>query len=241
MLILRNLGLRRAIKEFPLVIISKIIGTRRILRFLFSIHNGIEDSIDYISILREDDEIHPKHRLMGYHEFFIVRIKEGERVLDIGCGNGIVAFDIAKSTGAYVTGIDKEKTNILSARSKWKHHRLNFVLGDALLIPSQRKYDVIILSNVLEHIENRIKFLERLLINVQPNRILVRVPLYDRHWHTRMKEELGMDYRLDNTHFIEYTKESFYYEIERAGLSIKECEYCWGEIWAELTTKVRRQ
>ena len=49
-------------------------------------------AIDY------DGGIHVKHRLTLYHDFFVDRIHAGERVLDVGCGKGELAYDIAERT-----------------------------------------------------------------------------------------------------------------------------------------------
>jgi len=49
-----------------------------------------------------------------------------------------------------------------------------------------------------------------------------------------LKQELGLDYRLDPTHHIEYTRENFEEEVRQAGLEIAHIEMRWGEIWAEL-------
>ena len=51
------------------------------------------------------EDLHPKHRLMNYHQFFLDHIRPTDRVLDIGCGNGALAYDLAGKT-AHVTGID---------------------------------------------------------------------------------------------------------------------------------------
>ena len=88
MWIIRGVGIRRAVREFPWVVMSKLAGRKSVLKWLFKIHKRIEDSIDYLSILGAPDGVHPKHRLMGYHGYFRDRIKRGESVLDIGCGNG---------------------------------------------------------------------------------------------------------------------------------------------------------
>lgn len=47
-----------------------------------------------------------------------------------------------------------------------------------------------------------------------------------------LKREIGVDYRLDNTHYIEYTNEEFEQEIKAAGLKIVSAKVNWGEIWA---------
>ncbi len=43
-----------------------------------------------------DGKMHPKHRLMNYHDFFVRRIQAGARVLDIGCGIGALAHSIRR-------------------------------------------------------------------------------------------------------------------------------------------------
>lgn len=56
--------------------------------------------------------------------------------------------------------------------------------------------------------------------------------MFNRDWITPYKKEMGVEWRLDNTHCIEYTKDGFYEEIEKVGMAIKEVEITWGEIYA---------
>lgn len=74
------------------------------LQELISLHEDLIWHINQVAI-RYEKGIHPKHRLMDYHLFFVERLKKGDRVLDISCGFGAVAFSMAKA-GALVTGID---------------------------------------------------------------------------------------------------------------------------------------
>jgi 2-polyprenyl-3-methyl-5-hydroxy-6-metoxy-1,4-benzoquinol methylase len=94
--------------------------------------------------------------------------------------------------------------------------------------------DVIILSNVLEHLPNRPPFLQKVQQRIKPDRFLIRVPLFERDWRVPLKKELGVEWRLDLTHETEYTQESFAEEMAEAGLKIKHQEVRWGEIWAEV-------
>ncbi len=48
-------------------------------------------------------------------------------------------------------------------------------------------------------------------------------------------KELGVKWRLDATHEIEYTLEVFAEEMEDAGLKTDHLEVRWGEIWAEVS------
>ena len=94
-------------------------------------------------------------------------------------------------------------------------------------------FDTIILSNVLEHLPNRSQFLRETVERIRPSRILLRVPVFERDWRVPLKQELGIDYRLDDTHLTEYTLESFAAEMAAAGLLVIHQEVRWGEIWAE--------
>jgi 2-polyprenyl-3-methyl-5-hydroxy-6-metoxy-1,4-benzoquinol methylase len=176
--------------------------------------------------------IHPKHWLTRYHEFFINNITPDERVLDIGCGNGSLAYDlVTKGNARYVLGIDMNKENILYAEVHYQHLGLSFLLGDALTDLPDTHFNTIILSNVLEHIRERIVFLKVLQEKVGPKKILFRVPLVDRDWRVPLKRELGIEYRLDLTNEIEYTQEEFLEELHQAHLSPTYLAYHWGEIW----------
>ena len=177
--------------------------------------------------------LHPKHRLTGYHEFFVSRLSESDRVLDIGCGVGALANDMAKC-GAQVTGIDFSQNSIDTARSRYRLDNLEFVCGDALSDLPDADFDTIVMSNVLEHIEHRVDFLRKLIKQIQPGRFLIRVPMFERDWRVPVMKEVGVDYRLDDTHYIEYTRQEFKDEIAEAGLGFRFEEYAWGEIWCEL-------
>jgi hypothetical protein len=76
-----------------------------------------------------------------------------------------------------------------------------------------------------------VKFILRKVKKLAP-RILIRVPMINRDWITLYKKELGLEYRLDKTHFIEYTLESFKKELEQASLKIDKFSIQFGEIWA---------
>ena len=181
-----------------------------------------------------DGGIHSKHRHMKYHDFFTNRIDKTDRVLDIGCGNGAVAYDVAEKSGAQVVGIDFNEDSIKGARERYKSPQLEFRLGDALNVLRDEKFSVVILSNVLEHLPDRPNFLHRVNETLHPKRILIRVPLFERDWRVPLKRELDIEWRLDPTHEIEYTLESFAGEILEAGLVIVYQVVRWGEIWAEV-------
>jgi ubiquinone/menaquinone biosynthesis C-methylase UbiE len=178
--------------------------------------------------------VHPKHRHTRYHEFFINHVVSGEQVLDIGCGIGALAYDVAEKASVKVVGIDLSSKNIEKAHKRFTHPNVTYVVGDALKDLPSDHYDVIILSNVLEHLPQRPQFLQQVQNTTKPDRFLIRVPLFERDWRVPLKRELGVEWRLDLTHETEYTLESFAEEIDQAGLVVVYQEVRWGEIWAEV-------
>ena len=177
---------------------------------------------------------HTKHRHMRYHDFFTERIRPDERVLDVGCGIGAVAHSIATRSQASVTAVDVEPAKIEQARAMYPHPRLEYVVSDATRDVPGDGYDVLVLSNVLEHLPDRPAFLKAVMANVEGGRALIRVPLFERDWRVPLKRELGVEWRLDPTHETEYTVDAFHQEMRAAGLEIVEEQLRWGEIWAEL-------
>lgn len=206
------------------------------LRFLFGLDAAFYPLHGQLAIAY-DGGLHTKHRHIHYHDFFVERIQSGQRVLDIGCGIGAVAYDVAEKAGAHVIGIDLSTDNITMARQRYSHPRVEFRVGDALHRLPDGSFDVVILSNVLEHLPERSAFLRRVQKVARPSRFLIRVPVFERHWSVPLKRELGVEWRLDPTHETEYTPESFAEEMVSAGLEIVHQEVRWGEIWAEATTE----
>ena len=93
------------------------------------------------------------------------------------------------------------------------------------------RVDKVILSNVLEHIDNRIEFIENLKLITKAKYFLIRVPLFERDWQIPLMRELGIEYFSDNDHKIEHSIAEFKKEISDSKLIIKEMQTLWGEIW----------
>lgn len=212
------------------------LSSREYLRFLLVLDERIY-ALEGPAAVAFENGIHPKHRLMRYHDFFTARIARHERVLDVGCGHGALAFSIADKTGAEVTGIDILETNVLKAQQRHAHPNVKYAIGDATKGLPDGEYDIVVLSNVLEHLEQRPEFIQRVQAAAKPEKWLIRVPVFERDWRVPMKKELGVEWRLDETHFIEYTVETFKEEMRTAGLAIQHLEVRWGEIWSELKPK----
>ena len=202
------------------------------LILLFKIKDEVEKIINNRALAYGEGE-HPKHKLTHYHQFFINNIFDGENVIDIGCGYGSVSRSIAKAKpNSKILGIDNDKTRLQQALESQNPSNLQFIYGDAIGYPFKENWDVVLLSNVLEHIESRVDFLLLLKSNIQAKRFLIRVPCYERDWQVPLRDKFGVNYFTDSDHKIEHKLLEFRNEINQARLEIIEVITSWGEIWA---------
>jgi len=202
--------------------------SKLIVKNLLKLHTFVYKLITVFSIKAENG-LHPKHRLINYHKFFVDNVNSDDLVLDIGCGNGALAFYLAKKAKK-VVGVDWRKKNIEFAKENFSAPNIEYLIGDATKDLPEQKFGVIVLSNVLEHIKDRVEFLAKIK-NLAP-KILIRAPMVNRSWISLYKKELGLDWKLDKSHFTEYTLESFKDELNQAGLFIQNYSIQFGEIWS---------
>lgn len=228
-------------------------------RFLFALDSALYNRLGAAAIRAEADRAalpHPKHRLTKYHDFFLHHITPGQRVADLGCGLGVLATHIAQHCRAHVVGIDMSAPNIQAARAltastlvpfaSGPQGSVTYVLADILDLaagqpcpaldnPAGPPFDALILSNVLEHLPDRPRVLRALFARLRPNRLLLRVPAFERDWRVPYKRELAVEWRLDPTHLIEHTREELTAELTTAGLRIHSLHQQWGEYYAVIT------
>jgi len=85
--------------------------------------------------------------------------------LDVGCGGGILAERLSR-LGGKVTGIDASQDAINVAQNHAKKSRLNITYKctsiSNYLIQKHKKFDLIIASEIIEHVNNRMLFLSEL-------------------------------------------------------------------------------
>ena len=84
-------------------------------------------------------------------------IKPGDKVLEVGCGEGVLAVLMSKK-GAYVTAVDISEPNIKNAKEyslKEGVDNIDFSISDAESLPFEdSSFDVVVADNVLEHVPN---------------------------------------------------------------------------------------
>lgn len=77
-------------------------------------------------------------------------------VCDLGCGNGYLASQLGKA-GFSVTGVDASETGIAVARRHYQSDRVDFICADfdsgpAAALLEGRRFDVVVSSDVIEHL-----------------------------------------------------------------------------------------
>jgi len=241
LLLLSNINkLTIFIPDFLIIFLSKAIILLRVysnnpkkdLILLFKIKDEFEQIINNRALSYGNGE-HPKHYLTMYHQFFINNVFDGESVIDIGCGYGSVSRSIARAKpNSKILGIDNDKIRLQQALDSVNPSNLSFIYGDIIQHQFKENWDVVVLSNVLEHIENRIKFLLFVNSNTKAKRFLIRIPCYERDWQVPLRDNFGVNYFTDSDHKIEHKLYEFRDEIKQARLEITEVITSWGEIWA---------
>jgi SAM-dependent methyltransferase len=221
----------RPLFRFWLSVVRADSDRGRAVRELLVTYDDTYRALD-LAAIDYDDGVHPKHRLTHYHDFFVERVQPGDVVLDIGSGKGELAYDLVTRGGASVVGVDHDSSHLAYARANFVDERLEFRAGDVLEDLPVGHFDVVVMSNVLEHLEPRVEFLARVVESVTPRYVLVRVPLYERDWTVPLKAEVGLSPYWDRDHEIEYDEQLFRDELAAAGLDVSELVQRWGEIWA---------
>jgi len=75
------------------------------------------------------------------------------RYLDVGCGVGATASEIAKRSGLDVTGIDVDPSQIEAAQARGAHPHLHFMVMDATKLQFQdAEFDIVAASMVTHHV-----------------------------------------------------------------------------------------
>jgi len=110
-------------------------------------------------------------------QFIIATLKEhlppGGTVLDVGCGNGIISRGVGRE-GFQVFGIDISDKAIEKARSLTTLPNVKFEqISAEQLVADGNRYDAVICSEVLEHLNQPEKLLKVLYESLTPNGVLI--------------------------------------------------------------------
>ena len=121
-------------------------------------------------------------------DYDLIGIKDGERVLDVGCGEGRHSWETCKRNDCLICALDLDETNLKKAhyalylmeqqgetRGKWLLAR-----GNITRLPfKDASFDKVICSEVLEHIPNDLQGIKELVRVLKDDGTLaISVPSY---------------------------------------------------------------
>lgn len=154
----------------------------------------------------------------------VALIKPGESVLDVGCAEGYLASYLPANE---VWGLDGNPTAVRTATQTCIDAAVVDLNELPVSVPFNRKFDVIVYADVLEHILHPEQVLALINARLRPGgRILVSVPNVAL-WRVRLNLLFGRfeytDYGvLDRTHVHLYTFKSAQALLVRAGLAVEQ-------------------
>lgn len=159
--------------------------------------------------------------------FLLDAIAPGERVLDLGCANGEITALIA-ARGAAVVGIDYSADLIAQARRE--NPGLQFEHGEArAYLANAQPFDVLVLSHVLEHLDEPEQFLSQFVGYFR--RIYIEVPDFEATHLNQLRIDQHCDLLYtDADHVSEFTRDELKALCTAAGLSVDAEEYRFGVI-----------
>ncbi len=112
--------------------------------------------------------------------FALSGVSAGERVLDLGCGTGDLAADLA-AAGAHVTGADVAQAALARARGRHPALDLQLVPIDGPLPFADGAFDVVWSSEVIEHVADTARWLSEVRrVLVPRGRLLLTTPSHGR-------------------------------------------------------------
>lgn len=137
--------------------------------------------------------------------------------LDIGCGTGVLRTQMERHTLWTVDATDLDYRAL--QRAKPGRGRTLYYDVVEQRADFKARYDILMLFDVVEHIERPVSFLQALPHHLKPGGLLlVNVPALPA-LHSRYDDVVG--------HFRRYTIESLSQEIEASGLRVLDARY-WG-------------
>lgn len=157
----------------------------------------------------------------GSHMQIVDAIRPGSRVLDLGCSQGLLAHPL-RAKNVRVTGVDVRPPGELAAKLE---AYFQADLERPLELPTERVFDYVVCSDVIEHLRNREELLRSVRRYLKPEgRLLISTPNIAL-WFYRLSLLLGrFAYGprgvLDETHVHLYTKSTFRRAVRKAGFRV---------------------
>ncbi len=166
---------------------------------------------------------------MDHATDYLVNNMNGGMILDLGCSTGYFTRYLSEQFGAErVEGADISLSSIMRNNELFdpiKFHHIH----NGFYKEHGQQYSAITLMHVLEHVENPVPFLKNIITLLEKDGILVIcVPQERVRGDAAVFENMYNLIRgnFQNVHLRRYNYDSLAADLEKAGLSILEHNYC---------------
>ncbi len=149
-----------------------------------------------------------------------VRARRGSplRVLDAGCGDGYWLARLATLPEVALVGLDYNELRVERARQVAPAADVR--VGDLANLDRRETFDVVLLNQVIEHVEDDQGLLRRLRPLVRPGGMLILGTTNEGSWlQQQWLRRTGTIAHTDHVHF--YTEGEIREKIERAGFAVE--------------------
>lgn len=168
-----------------------------------------------------DHNVHGKAR-----EIINVHCDKNAKILDVGCSTGHLLYLLKKSDFKNLEGIDPSPECSNIAKIKFN---VNVITSDLFSFKTQKKYDLIILSSVLEHLQLVEDGLQKVRKLLSPNgQVIIIVPDAG-NFYKKLKEPFG-EFSIEHINF--FSEDSLYYLMRNFNCSfIKSLDGAIYSVW----------
>jgi len=203
-------------------------GEKRCLRWYLDLEWIFERLAIEQSFRVFDSRNHPVR--LGSMEFLEGHLLPSDRVLDFGCKEGVLTARLATCC-RQVVGVDVDAAAIAVARAQVRLPHVSFVEGDGVEYFRARpgEFDVIVLSHVIEHLDDPRTLLTAAVGTCR--QVYIEVPDFERTYLNAFRSQLRS--RLiysDRDHVWEFDRRELRELVSASGLEVRDEEARHGMI-----------
>lgn len=171
-------------------------------------------------------------------DFLLNKIKKNDKILDVGCGKGHIVRSLIPITNN-VIGVDYNESSIKSAKEIIKEDIILICddIFNYLKNNINEKFDVIILSHVLEHFDDPSSFLKK--ITLRSKYLYIEVPDFESTHLNVYRQLVNTDLIYsDADHIHEFDRNELEEIIKSSSYEVINSEYRFGvmKYWCQSKT-----
>ncbi|HLB67057.1 MAG TPA: class I SAM-dependent methyltransferase [Thermoplasmata archaeon] len=155
----------------------------------------------------------------------ILELSAGRDVLDVGCIGGDPGVDISRTSHSQIAARARSCVGIDTLESeveRWRKEGYDVVGADAEAFSFDRKFDVIVAADLIEHLGNPGRFLQRAAAHLRSDGRLCIVTPNAGSLNTAVKGILGMRVAINPEHTCWFDRTTLRQLLERYGFEVVE-------------------